>query len=339
MVRIGYVPYDNTFMRPGDRRRFVGYCRRREIAFEIADPREKYDLVILSERADITTWVDYPHDAAIVFDLIDAYLSIPRSDPRQLLRGAVHYARGRHARLRDYLSALRAMCRRADAVVCSTGAEAERIGQYCNNVRIILDIQTDAVTAKKTSAAIGHPLRMVWEGLPSNLHHLHKFKNLPDGCELHVITDLREPWHRKSPDWLLHHWEESTVAKICADCDIGIVPLDLCDPLAAGKSINKMLFYWRVGLPVWVTPTVEHCKAMALGREECLRIYSEENMLARWDQLFQSLGFDFGGQRAAVNRQYDHLGSGAGNSLGLGRTITESAAALARSDSHTGRGQ
>jgi hypothetical protein len=118
--RIGYVPCDAGLTHPGDRRRFVAYARARNLALELARPSERYDLVVLSELADISVWPDYPH-GKVVYDLIDSYLSVPRSDPRQLLRGSVWYLLGKHKNLRfDYLRSVRAMCRRADAVICST---------------------------------------------------------------------------------------------------------------------------------------------------------------------------------------------------------------------------
>ena len=48
------MPYSSSFIKPGDRRRFVAYARARNLAFEVADPAERYDLVVLSETADLT---------------------------------------------------------------------------------------------------------------------------------------------------------------------------------------------------------------------------------------------------------------------------------------------
>src|SRR6185312_15235316 len=77
-IRIGYVPYSGRFTKPGDRRRFVAYARARNLEFEVADPDKRYDLVVLSETADISVWPDYRH-GKIVYDLIDSYLSVPRT--------------------------------------------------------------------------------------------------------------------------------------------------------------------------------------------------------------------------------------------------------------------
>ena len=53
-LRIGYVPYSNDMTKPGDRRRFCYYAKKRNIKFEIAQPSKDYDVVVLTEGADST---------------------------------------------------------------------------------------------------------------------------------------------------------------------------------------------------------------------------------------------------------------------------------------------
>src|SRR3954463_16554241 len=97
--RIGYAPFTADFNHPADLRRFAGYAKARDLPIEIARLGERYDLVVLSEMADVTAWSEYK-DGKVVFDFVDSYLAVPRSDPKQLLRGLVWYANGRHSRLR-----------------------------------------------------------------------------------------------------------------------------------------------------------------------------------------------------------------------------------------------
>ena len=52
-LRVGYAPLSPSLEQPGDRRRFVYYAQRRGIEFEIADPAKDYDVVVVSQRADI----------------------------------------------------------------------------------------------------------------------------------------------------------------------------------------------------------------------------------------------------------------------------------------------
>ncbi len=193
--RIGYSPYSASFEAPGDRRRFVAYALARNLPFELADPSERYDLVVLTEPADISVWPEYRH-GKVVYDLIDSYLSVPRTNLKQLLRGSAWYLLGKHKKLRfDYVNSIRAMCRRADAVICSTQEQQGVISEMCDNVHVILDVHSMMVKNVKSEYSVGTPLRLVWEGLASNLPQLLGISPLIRTLakerlfELHVVTD------------------------------------------------------------------------------------------------------------------------------------------------------
>ena len=71
-ARIGYVPMSNSFNSPGIRR-FVYYASKRNLTFEIADPLKKYDLVVITQNADLSIWSQYEAGGAkIVYDFIDS---------------------------------------------------------------------------------------------------------------------------------------------------------------------------------------------------------------------------------------------------------------------------
>jgi len=131
---------------PGDRRRFVFYAQRRDVEFEIADPAKDYDVVVVSQRADIVAWAEHRGRARIVYDLIDAYLAGPSSDWKSRGRGLAKYAIGEIARpVADYRRAIEAMCARADAVVCSTAQQQRDIGRFAGNVHVVLDAHFEVV--------------------------------------------------------------------------------------------------------------------------------------------------------------------------------------------------
>jgi glycosyltransferase involved in cell wall biosynthesis len=281
LPRIGYVPYSASLQAPGDRRRFVAYAQARNLPYEPARFDERYDVVVLSEVADISVWPEY-RQGKIVYDLIDSYLSVPRTDWRQLLRGPAWYALGKHKRLQDYLSSLRAMCRRADAVVCTTDEQKKVIGRFCSNIHVILDIHSAVATKIKTRYVAGRPFRLVWEGLASNLPQLltlapilHTLATRKE-FELHVVTDAKRPWSqaglfqsdsrrflaRHFDRVCFHEWSEEACADIITSCDLAVVPIDIDDPFAAGKPENKLLLLWRMGLPAIASATPAYRRAM-----------------------------------------------------------------------------
>jgi glycosyltransferase involved in cell wall biosynthesis len=282
MPRIGYVPYSPTLEKPGDRRRFVAYARARNLPFELADPHERYDLVVLSEMADITVWCDYPH-GKIAYDLIDSYLSIPHSDIKQWFRGAAWYLAGRYSRLRaNYWNAIRNMCRRADATVCTTSEQEALIRRDCQNVHIVLDAHDFVVHQFKEDYRLRDPINIVWEGLPSNIPQLRQIRDVLRNLGkryplvLNVVTDFDQPrllgrlGRVRSADLIrevldrarLHVWDEVSCSRIIASCDIAVIPIDLSDPFVSGKPENKLLLLWRMGMPVVVSATPAYRRAM-----------------------------------------------------------------------------
>ena len=118
--RVGYVPLSRDFHQPGDARRFVFYAKERHFSFEVADPTKSYDVIVLTQNADLSVWSKYhPSGAKIVYDFIDSYLAIPKTDIRGWIRGPAKYLSGqsRHFYI-DHWKAIGEMCNRADAVVC-----------------------------------------------------------------------------------------------------------------------------------------------------------------------------------------------------------------------------
>jgi glycosyltransferase involved in cell wall biosynthesis len=343
-LRIGYVPYGDALSLPGDSRRFVYYAKKRGLKFELANPMHEYDVVVLSGRADISVWSRYPK-AKLVYDLIDSYLAVPRSDIKGRLRGLFKFIsrQSRYLQL-DYWKAIGAMCARADAVVCSTHEQRADIMKYCANVHVILDAHMGVARSAKTDYRAHTPFKLVWEGLPHTLGSLTMIQPVIERLsqkypiELHVITDREhyrylsqfykantlQKLHRIFPKAYFHDWTESNFAHTACECDLAVIPLQLNDPFASGKPENKLLLFWRMGIPVITSATPAYQRAMRnagldlavhdeqgwyaaiekllqdeasrhqagkLGKDYTEQQFSESILLSKWDALFESLGF------------------------------------------------
>ena len=345
-LRVGYVPCSATLELPGDKRRFVYYAQKRGIRFEIADPAKKYDLVILTARADISVWRQYT-EAKIVYDLVDSYLAIPRADLKGRLRGLFKFLSRQSRYLQfDYWKAIGSMCERADAVVCSTEEQCSDILKFCPNVHIILDAQTAVTRKAKSDYKAGRQFRLVWEGLPQTLGSLELIRPVLDrlndiySVELNIVTDseyyrymgrycktstLKEV-RRVFPNVHFHEWNEAECANIICSCDLAIIPLSLEDPFSAGKPENKLLLFWRMGMPVVTSASPAYVRTMQAagmnlyandasewfnslsslitneqmrrelgtkGKNYADREFSESSLLFKWDAVFENLGFSF----------------------------------------------
>jgi len=344
-LRVGYVPYSPLFDRPGDRRRFCYYAKQRNLSFEIAQPSKSYDVVVLSEAADITEWSRYPRDRGkIIFDFVDSYLSIPRSDPKGRLRGLAKFVSGQHRRLRlNHWTALEDMCRRADATICTTEEQRQRILPFCPNVHIILYSHHEVKGVRKLDYSSHASFHLVWEGLGGNARHLWEIKPVLQSFSrqrpfhLHVITQLEygrflggrfgrrtvlDDLHGLSPHIFFYGWNARTFPSIVTSCDLALIPIPLHDPLLAGKPENRLMLFWRMGMPALVSATPAHTRVMndcglnmALASQEqwreALEYYasdedarrhsaqvgmafaeknqSTERILERWDNVFCSL--------------------------------------------------
>ena len=187
-LRIGYVPCSPSFQAPGDRRRFCYYASKRNLRFELARPAGTYDVVILTQAADISMWVRHPRNRSrIVFDFMDSYLSIPGCDMKGLFRGLAKFAVGQNRRLLlNYRVGLERMCRRADAVICSTLDQRQNIVPYLPNVYPILDFHGSVTGAPKLDYAERWRLPFcLGRRLPRSLSHLLEIKG--------ALQEFRKP--------------------------------------------------------------------------------------------------------------------------------------------------
>lgn len=86
-LRIGYSTLRNDLSGPGDRRRFCHYASRRALSYDLARPEGRYDVVVSNVTGDLSVWSRLPRSTKLVLDMVDAYLAMPRTNLRGLLRG------------------------------------------------------------------------------------------------------------------------------------------------------------------------------------------------------------------------------------------------------------
>lgn len=336
-LRIAYVPTSSDLSGPGDVRRFCHYARRRGLAFEIARAGERYDLVVVTDRGDLSYWARCPRPTRIVYDIMDAYLAVPMTDPKGLLRGLAKFLVGQSRFLvLDHREAIAHLCKRADAVIVNTSEQRGRVAPFCRNIHQILDTQS-TYRARKSHYNSGPVFNIGWEGLPENLAPFvslaRVFRKLEERrpIALHIVTKPRfkrfmgrfidhmtapivNRIHSRS---YLYDWDPDTVAGILAGCDLAVVPLAMDDALSRGKSANKLLLFWRMGIPTvtsaspaYVTEMENAGVSMACrterewhdtlsryiedpdarraagetGRSYVEREFTEESILRRWDE-------------------------------------------------------
>jgi hypothetical protein len=61
----------------------------------------------------------------------------------------------------------------------------------------------------------------------------------------------------------LYAWNEDLLSRIITACDMALIPLALDNPLVAGKPENKLIGFWRMGMPTVVSATPAYSRAMS----------------------------------------------------------------------------
>jgi hypothetical protein len=317
-LTIGYAPCSRDFTAPGDRWRFSAYAQARGLRYELADPDRAYDLVVVTAAADVVTWGRRgARGQRLVFDIVDSYLA-GSFGPQDVLRGVGKYALGDFGRpALSFRHVVRQICRRADAVVCSTVEQQRMIGLLCDNVHVILDVQDSAIHERKRDYRIGDTVNVFWEGLPYNLHEFAALSevlrelNRERPVALHLMTLLDFGRYsgrlgrvqtsrlagRVYDRVYLYQWNEHLLSRVASGCDLALIPLDLSKPMAAGKPANKLLLMWRMGMPALVSATPAYLRAMSeAGVEGGCR--SERDWLHHMRRLLS----DEHGRRMAAER-------------------------------------
>ena len=342
-IKIGWAVAETSLDIPAYRRRVGYYLKKRGIQWEIAENQKQYDLVIVHHSADITVWKDYDK-AKIVLDYNDDYLSGPRRGFRDLARGLAKYVVRQWARLElDYRKAYTNMMRRANAIVCCTDAQEAEAKKYCSNVHKIMDFQSDDDWMEKKAYNSGSTFNIVWEGLPAfeglvKLSPVLRSFQDKNNSALHLITSLKHERYLRKYGLVhvmdvvrkkvhvnrvfLYEWNKYLFSHIVASCDLAIIPIDMNIPFWVYKPANKLLFFWRIGMPTLVDPTPEYVKAMnecgldmvchsadewmenlnkysldsaarqkagIQGKLFVDQIYSEAKLLERWDKVIDSI--------------------------------------------------
>lgn len=279
------MPFSRGMERPGDRRRFPGYARLRNVELVVVDGPDDLsalDLVVLSSNADMTLWGRRRFGVPYVVDVPDAVM-VEAAGVRPALRGVAKWLVGASRRpVLDHRRALVGVLEGAEAVVCSTPEQRSLLEAHCGKVHAVLDLHGEVGSHPPVEDADPEVFDVVWEGMVATLPALRQL--LPGlramaadrEVRVHVVTDRRHPRYmerfaagdtsRLMADWdvpvALYQWDNRTMPVIARTCDVAVVPVDLSDPQARAKPENRMRIFWRLGLPVLASDTPSHRRAI-----------------------------------------------------------------------------
>jgi len=285
-LKIAYIPNSPDMGHPADRRRLVYWAKYRghEITLDFTQP---HDVLLLSERADLTLWSRKKRRSPLIIDLVDGYLGKEHMW-RDWLRGTGKVVAGHNSGApRPYRSIVSEACQLAQAVVCETVEQRETILPYCMNTHTILDFHEEFPMLPFEKEAQNRNIpALMWEGLPFTAKGLllltDSFREIAKTHQisLEMVTDLEYPLFlgkyfyqntekilQTIPEILgknfnLTKWSLEAVVEAAKRSHISVLPLDPSGMLNPLKAENRLLMMWRIGLPTLASPSLAYLRVM-----------------------------------------------------------------------------
>lgn len=282
-----YFPNDNSLKAPGDRRRFVFFAKKKNILFDTFIKDKNYHLIYVvygSNLSKIFKFIDNFSNIKIIFEMPDSNLS--EGGWNNFLKGVGRFLLGKESRLYfDYRSPLKKIIKKSDAIVCTSLSQKKILQKFNKNIFITLDFFDDEIKYKKKNWIIDQKkkvLKLFWEGMIYNLKHLlilnEIFQKLDFEIHVVIVTDIKKNIffgfygiHIKSIvknfnfSYEIYEWGKVDVSEIASKCDLGIIPISLTDIKATHKPENKLIFMWKMGLPVVVSAIPSYVDVMNLA--------------------------------------------------------------------------
>jgi glycosyltransferase involved in cell wall biosynthesis len=285
-LRIGYSPNSASLTHPADRRRIVYWAKERGHEI-VLDLEANYDVLVLSERADLTRYSSERKQSPVIIDLVDGYLG--HEDLwRDWLRGCGKVLTGQNSGTpRPYRKIVGEACQLAQAVVCETLEQRETILPYCRNTHAILDFHEEfPMLPFSAKSEIRNYPALLWEGLPFTAKGLllleEAFSEIlkTKSISLEMVTDLNYPAFlgkyfyqptnkiigeiptKLGENFNLTKWTLEHVVEAAMRSHISVLPLDPHGTLNPLKAENRLLMMWRLGLPVVASPSLAYSRVM-----------------------------------------------------------------------------
>jgi hypothetical protein len=305
-AKVAYGSMSPDCQAPGDRRRFAGFAVRHGLDFGLLPDQDRgNDIVVMTLGSDLSVWRRLKsQNEAVVIDLVDAYLDEPVLSFRRMFRGGYKSLTRQIQRPTiRYTKMLERALSGVDGVVCASQEQMARLRQYNSNVHVVVDCLEELFEEIPAMPLRMNEVRLLWEGFPENLQHFTSVVTQLRGLTrlmsvtIEVVTDLSG--RRRGASTYLRNftnlmtkngivtefkpWSVEQLKMSVKKCDFAIIPIDHEDPMAWGKSENKLLSFWSMGLPALVSPTPSYRRLVDELRED-LPVCTE----AQWTDIILS---------------------------------------------------
>jgi hypothetical protein len=290
---VAYGGMSSDYSAPGDRRRFAGYALRNHIQLDPTTSKDA-DALVLTLGADISQWRTFKEKhGVLILDIVDSYLDESLFSPKRILRGLYKSSNGQFATKRlSYTKLLREILTNADAVVCASIEQREKLLKLNSNVHAIVDCFDELSESDRYYVPNQNTSSIMWEGFPDNLKHLGIMKISNQNLKFEIVslrkirriahfnreTDTENYLKSLRVNYELTPWTLTNLKSAARRSMVGVIPIDIRSPMAWNKSENKLLGMWSLGLPVLLSPTPSYTRVVhEANLSECLVENSDWN--------------------------------------------------------------
>ena len=284
-LRIGYFPLSENLSHPGDRRRIVYWAKRNGHEL-IVNPLSEVDIIVMSERANFGKIMENFPRTPIILDLVDAYIEKENS-VKDIVRGVSKIAIGDlSSKPMGFSAIIKQVCLNSQAIICSSPEQLKTILPYNRNVHVILDSHDEFEFRSYLNYRHNKNSNLLWEGMPFTLDgfreisdHLTDFLEQED-LRLRLITDLNYfkylgKFGKASANTLitkifsnnvsridLDRWSVTNLEMASKEAILGVLPVNISNPIQYLKPENRVLIMWRLGIPVIASDTPAYSRIM-----------------------------------------------------------------------------
>lgn len=280
-----YDSYSTDLSHIADRRRIGLWINRSDFVVKNAGGSD-INIHILTPFSDPILLDKLPSDTRIILDLVDGYLTDKPHLVKDILRYFLRTSKFRALlKPKRFSTSLENVCSKVDLVVVASNEQAAVVERLNPNVLVIRDCHDE----------LGPPLQVrdfkqsdnfnvFWEGLGFTLFHFREIASelglflLKTNSLLHLVTNenfpkygdkfgtirtrdlVKDIFGLAANHVVIHKWTQEKVIEVALNSDFGIIPINEKDQFARLKPENKLLIYWRLGLPTLFSDTPSYLR-------------------------------------------------------------------------------
>lgn len=261
-------------------------------------------------------------DIKLVLDMVDGYLvdkpNFAKDFLRQLSRVGIREFMRNPVRFSKKISQL---CSEVDLITVGSEEQASVARVFNPNVFAIWDCHDEFGSSREPlgKEKVSN-FNIFWEGLSVTLFHFEECMSelrefiLKTDSNLHIVTNsehyrfgnkffkiptkqlIAKIFKGLESRVIFHPWSIPKVREVASECDFGLIPLLEGDKFARLKPENKLLIYWRLGLPTLFSDSPSYLR---VSKELGLSDFSVAK--GKWGEKLSWLANDLVGQGGRIS--------------------------------------